>query len=77
MARATWSGFMYTSARLVSVSSLISPILAGLKARWISSVSLLVKLITSMFSLRSSRTMPWMRDPFMPTQAPTGSMRSS
>ena len=34
-------------------------------------------LITSMFSLRSSRTMPWIRAPLTPTHAPTGSMRSS
>ena len=30
-----------------------------------------------MFSFRNSRTIPCIRDPFTPTQAPTGSIRSS
>jgi len=33
--------------------------------------------MTSMFSFFNSLTIPWMRDPFIPTQAPTGSILSS
>ena len=33
--------------------------------------------MTSIFSFRSSRTIPWILEPFIPTHAPTGSILSS
>lgn len=73
----TSSGRRNTSARFSSSLRRIDEIFAGLSARWINNSVFLVNGITSMFSLRSSRTMPWIREPFTPTHAPTGSMWSS
>ena len=66
-------------ASTVFFSSLIfkEEIFAGLNALVINNWVLLVKLITSMFSFPSSLTIPWILDPFIPTQAPTGSILSS
>ncbi len=52
-------------------------IFAGLSARVMRSWMLEVHWMTSMFSLRSSRTMPIILDPFTPMQAPIGSILSS
>ena len=77
MAKLTWSALRNTFAWRVLSSSSIDVIFAGLRARETSNCSLSVQLMTSMFSFFNSRTMLWMREPFMPTHAPTGSMRSS
>ena len=60
-----------------SPPSMIDEILAGLSALWIRSWVLLVHWRTSMFSLRSSRTIPMIREPFTPIHAPIGSILSS
>ena len=73
----TSSNFKNTSALFVSSLILIEETLAGLNALVIYNWMLLVKLITSIFSFPNSRTIPWIREPFIPTQAPTGSILSS
>ena len=77
MALETSSGFKKTSTR--DSSSLISIllILAGFKDRCIRSCMFVVQGITSIFSFLSSLTIPCILEPFMPTQAPTGSILSS
>ncbi|MCY1369120.1 hypothetical protein D9M69_561400 [compost metagenome] len=77
MARETWSGFRNTDTLSAVSSNLTLLILAGLSALEIRRLMLSVHWITSMFSFSSSRTIEWIRDPFIPTHAPTGSIRSS
>ncbi len=79
MAIETSSAGTVTRARGGSSSSWSSTAmgLAGASERLMNSTGSGVHGITSMFSLPSSRTTAWMRLPLTPTQAPTGSTRSS
>ena len=66
-----------TSACFSSSLMRIEVICAGLNDRAMKSCVFVVYPITSIFSFLSSRTIPWIRTPFIPTHAPTGSIRSS
>ena len=68
---------MKASTVLFSSSIFNEDTFAGLRALVINNCVLFVWLITSIFSFPNSLTIPWIRDPFIPTQAPTGSILSS
>ncbi len=73
----TSSGCIYTLIFSFSPPITTEDIFAGFKALWMSSWVFEVHWRTSMFSLRSSRTIPMIREPLTPMQAPIGSILSS
>src|SRR5437867_1107585 len=77
MASESWLSATTTSADFFSSSKPTFSITAGFKASAMKTRESCVHAMMSIFSPRSSRTTAWTREPFIPTQAPTGSTARS